>query len=96
MTLIVHHNPPICIPAIVMEKLPNGAIFMVGCKHVQDTNHRAVQQRSIPTGCNLPGPKIDMETISAITINGVTCQLVGHCHPQAQAHAKSTVLSIED
>ena len=57
MKLIVHHNPPICVPAIVMEKSPNGAIFVVGRKHVQDTNHRAVQPCSILTARNLPGYK---------------------------------------
>ena len=96
MTLIVHHNPPIRVPAIVMEKSPNGMIFMVGRKHIQDTNHRAVQPCSIPTGRDLPGHRIDTATIRAITINGVTRQLVGRCHLQAKAHANSTVLSIED
>jgi hypothetical protein len=79
-----------------MEKSPNDAIFMVGRKHVQDTNHCAVQPCSIPTGRDLPGHKTDTATIGAITINAVTCQLMGRCHPQVQAHANSTVLSIED
>jgi hypothetical protein len=96
MKLIVHHNPPICVPAIVMEKTPNCAIFVVRRKHVHDTNNHAVQPCSIPTGHDLPGDKTDPATIRAITINGVTRQLVGCCHPQAQGHANPTVLPIED
>ena len=71
MKLIFHHTLPVRVPAIVMEKSPNGAIFVVGHKHVQDTNHRAVQLCSIPTGRDLPGHKTDTATICAITINGV-------------------------
>jgi hypothetical protein len=96
MKLIVHHNPPMHVPAIVMEKSPNGAIFVVGCKHVQDTEHHAIQPYSIPTSPDLPGHKKDTATIHAITINGVTHQLMWRCHPQVQVHANSTVLSIED
>ena len=96
MKLIVHHNTPIRVPAIVMEKSPNCAIFMVRRKHVHDTNNRTVQPCSIPTGRDLPGNKTDATTICAITIYGVTRQLMWCCHPQAQAHANSIVLSIED
>ncbi len=96
MKLIIHHNQPIRVTAIVMEKSLNCAIFMVRRKHVHDTNNRTVQPCSIPTGRDLPGNKTDTATIRAITINGVTCQLVGRCHPQAQAHANPTVLPIED
>ena len=96
MKQIVHHNPPIRVPAIVMEKSPNCAIFMVRRKHVNDTTNRTVQPCSIPTGRSLPGNKTDTATICAITINGITRQLVGRCHPQAQAHANPTVLPIED
>ena len=96
MKLIVHHNPPIRVPAIVMEKLLNCVIFVVRRKHVHNTNNRAIQPCSIPTSRNLPGNKTDMATICAITINGVTCQLVGRCHQQAQVHANPTVLPIED
>ena len=96
MKLIVHHNTPIRVPAIVMEKSPNCAIFMVRRKHVHNTNNQAIQPCSIPTDRDLPGNKTDTATIRAITINGVTRQIVGRCHPQAQAHANPTVLSIED
>ena len=96
MKLIVHHNPPIRVPTIVMEKLPNCTIFVVRRKHVHDTKNRTVQPCSIPAGRDLHGNKTDMATIRAITINGVTHQLVGRCHPQAQAHANPTVLPIED
>ena len=96
MKLIVHHNTPIRVSTIVMEKSPNCVIFMVRRKHVHDTNNRAIQLYSIPTSCDLPGNKTDTATICAITINGVTCQLVGRCHPQAQAHANPTVFPIED
>ena len=96
MKLIIHHNLPICAPAIVMEKLPNCVIFVVRRKRVHYTNNRAVHPCSIPTGRDLPGDKTDTATIRAITINGVTRQLVGRCHPQAQAHANPTVLPIED
>ena len=96
MKLIVHHNPPIRVPAIVMEKSPNCAICMVRRKHVNDTNNHTIQPCSIPTGRSLLGNKTDTATIHAITINGVTRQLVGRCHPQAQAHANPTVLPIED
>jgi hypothetical protein len=79
-----------------MEKMPNSTVFVVGRKHVHYTNNCAVQQCSIPSDRHLPGHKTDMATIHAITIYGVTSQLVWRCHPQAQAHANSIVLSIED
>jgi hypothetical protein len=79
-----------------MEKTPDSTVFMVGCKHIHDTNNRAVQPCSIPTSCDLPGHKTDTATIRAITVNGVTRQLMWRCHPQAQAHSNSIVLSIED
>ncbi len=96
MKLIDHHNPAIQVPAIVMEKSSICTIFVVRRKHVHDTKNRTVQPCSIPAGRDLHGNKTDMATIRVITINGVTCQLVGRCHPQVQAHAKPTVLPIED
>jgi hypothetical protein len=89
-------HPPIHVPAIVMEKTPNSTVFVVRRKHVHYTNNRTIQPCSIPSGRHLPGHKTDTATIRAITIYGVTCQLVWRCHPQAQAHANSIVLSIED
>ena len=79
-----------------MEKMPDSTVFMVGRKHVHDTNNRAIQSCSIPASRDLPGHKTDMTTIRAITIYAVTRQLVWRCHPQVQAHANSIVLSIED
>jgi hypothetical protein len=79
-----------------MEKSMNRTVFVVGRKHVHDTNNRAVQPCSIPASRDLPGHKTDTTTIRAITIYGVTGQLVWRCHPQMQAHANSIVLSIKD
>jgi hypothetical protein len=84
------------VPTVVMEKTANCAIFVVRRKDVHNTNNRAVQPCSIPIGRDLPGNKTDTTTIRAITIYGVTRQLVWRCHPQAQVHANPTVLSIED
>jgi hypothetical protein len=79
-----------------MEKSTNRTFFMVGRKHIHNTNNRAVQPCSIPASRDLPGHKTDTATIRAITIYDVTCHLLWRCHPQAQVHANSIVLSIED
>jgi hypothetical protein len=80
----------------VVEKTANRTIFVVRCKHVDNTNNRAIQPFSVPTGRDLPGNKTDTTTICAITINGVARQLVGRSHPHAQAHANPTILPIEN
>jgi hypothetical protein len=79
-----------------MKKTPNSVFFMVGCKHIHYTNNRAIQPCSIPSGRHLPGHKTDTATVHSINIYGVTRKLLWRCHPQAQAHANSVVLSIED
>jgi hypothetical protein len=67
----------------VVEKTANRTIFVVRCEHVDNTNNRAIQPFSIPTSRDLPRNKTDTTTIRAITINGVTRQLVGRGHPHA-------------
>jgi hypothetical protein len=79
-----------------MEKLTNRTVFVVGRKHIHNTNNHAIQPCSIPASQDLLGHKTDTATIRAITIYGVTLKLMWRCHPQVQAHANSIVLSIED